>query len=870
MRKLNKLTCIVLTLTIILSMFIVGVIVTKGETTSEIVIGGKTYNAKVGDKFTYDYYLNVTNATKGLPWEGYILGLDTTLAYNTDVLQLTNWKTQRDNKKVVPNISSSTCGLEEGAGFNIVASDISGMDFSTDDSVLIHAELEVKAKGNSKVENVFTQMYSASDEEGAKFFDIVKEKKIIHTFDHSEDVVYTPIPVTQATTESSSQSTTTATQPTQSTSIPTTQPTQPTTVPTTQPTSQEPTQKDPSKAYITMDGVEHIYNVGDKFSYKYCLNVSEFTKDYYVPGYLNNYQGSIYFDANMVVCTNFDESNKKRMFPITENPVMNKLSNEITFNGSDLGGWEFDDNNCIFLIANFTVTAPGTSEVRLHMEKACVIDDDENIVDVIVDDKYEKGVYHNVEVVNGEMPVTDISFSTTSIEMYVGKTKPFSYEYEPVYTTDILTKTLGDNTIVEYQEKQKRFKGNKRGQTTFTLSTSSGKSEVCNIKIMDLSDATVTLDKSSFTYSGQECKPNVTSVKCAGVTLKEGTDFTVSYKDNVNAGKGYVVLTDAKDKSIVCNVPFTINSKDASSAVLELDKYKFDYTGKEIIPQETVTIDGKQLFKNIDYTMEYTNNVYVGTATAKAVFTKNYKGSKSINFIISGMSIAEAEAKVDDQTFVSIKTALKPIPSLKLNGKDLVADVDFEVVGYLNNNKVGKGIINVNGLGDYVGTKVIEFNILPRDISTLAIELTKEFSTGIKPACEFIIYNKTDKLVSDTDYIYTYTELSSDKTCKLVITGKGNYTGTKEAVNIRLCPIGDVDFDQQISVKDSTYIQQHLAKSLMFPEGSAAFYTGDIDKDNELTVKDSTYIQQHLAKSAAVQKYFSNPEDGAYFYTPVN
>ena len=45
---------------------------------------------------------------------------------------------------------------------------------------------------------------------------------------------------------------------------------------------------------------------------------------------------------------------------------------------------------------------------------------------------------------------------------------------------------------------------------------------------MDLSTATATLEKTSYTYNGKEQKPKLKSVTVNGITLKEGTDYTVT------------------------------------------------------------------------------------------------------------------------------------------------------------------------------------------------------------------------------------------------------------------------------------------------------------------------------------------------------
>ncbi len=57
----------------------------------------------------------------------------------------------------------------------------------------------------------------------------------------------------------------------------------------------------------------------------------------------------------------------------------------------------------------------------------------------------------------------------------------------------------------------------------------------------DLADAVITLDETQFTYSGMEHKPTVI-VTVGGRTLAEGTDYTVSYANNINAGTATVTI----------------------------------------------------------------------------------------------------------------------------------------------------------------------------------------------------------------------------------------------------------------------------------------------------------------------------------------
>ena len=84
----------------------------------------------------------------------------------------------------------------------------------------------------------------------------------------------------------------------------------------------------------------------------------------------------------------------------------------------------------------------------------------------------------------------------------------------------------------------------------FTIGTETVKIKaVFKKKTIDISKATVILAKKSYTYKGKSFKPAVTSMLLQDDSeIKDFKDFTISYKDNKNAGTATVTIT-AKDGS---------------------------------------------------------------------------------------------------------------------------------------------------------------------------------------------------------------------------------------------------------------------------------------------------------------------------------
>ena len=78
----------------------------------------------------------------------------------------------------------------------------------------------------------------------------------------------------------------------------------------------------------------------------------------------------------------------------------------------------------------------------------------------------------------------------------------------------------------------------------------------------------VTLFKTSYTYDGMAKKPSVGIVMTGNKkALKEGTDYTVTYKNNVNAGTAAVIITGTGNYTGTINKTFQIRKASPKAAV---------------------------------------------------------------------------------------------------------------------------------------------------------------------------------------------------------------------------------------------------------------------------------------------------------------
>ena len=129
------------------------------------------------------------------------------------------------------------------------------------------------------------------------------------------------------------------------------------------------------------------------------------------------------------------------------------------------------------------------------------------------------------------------------------------------------------------------------------------------------------LEYSNYDYTGKEIRPAVT---CEGLT--EGIDFTVSYKDNINAGTAQVIITGIGNYSGTYTLEFTINPVTICTDVSQLQsKHPYDenvhevyvYNGAEGAENLYLTFsDDTQFEEYCDYLYIYDANGYeVGSYT---------------------------------------------------------------------------------------------------------------------------------------------------------------------------------------------------------------------------------------------------------------
>ena len=156
--------------------------------------------------------------------------------------------------------------------------------------------------------------------------------------------------------------------------------------------------------------------------------------------------------------------------------------------------------------------------------------------------------------------------------------------------------------------------------------------EIPALSRISISKASVTLSTSTYAYDGKAETPSVT-VKVGGKTLKKDTDYTVSYSNNTKVGTAKVTITGKGNYTGSVSKTYSIKNNFKKATVSGISTKAF--TGKNITQSITVKYNGKTLKNGTDYTVSYSNNKSIGTATVKIAGKGSYTGTITKTFKIN-------------------------------------------------------------------------------------------------------------------------------------------------------------------------------------------------------------------------------------------
>ncbi|MEE1553322.1 MAG: cellulase family glycosylhydrolase [Lachnospiraceae bacterium] len=315
-----------------------------------------------------------------------------------------------------------------------------------------------------------------------------------------------------------------------------------------------------------------------------------------------------------------------------------------------------------------------------------------------------------------------------------------SYVYDGTYKKPTATVTFGGKVLQEGKDYTISYRNNLNVGVTTVIATGMGDytgytSKNFTITKRAMAGGTVSV-ASSVSFTGSNITPSVT-VKVAGRTLTNGTDYTVSYSNNKNVGKATVKITGKGNYSGSLSAKFDIVPAKQQIQKLET-KYKGFY------------IDWAQKGSATGYDIEYSVNANMSSAVSK-----HLTANKPDTLTVSGLSgdktyyvRVRSYTNVNGKVYYgawsdvkSIKTAnnditkatVSGISTKAFTGKAITQNVTVKVgntvlkngtdytVSYSNNKKVGKATVKITGKGKYGGviTKTFKINPAKQEIQKL-------------------------------------------------------------------------------------------------------------------------------------------------------
>ena len=403
--------------------------------------------------------------------------------------------------------------------------------------------------------------------------------------------------------------------------------------------------------------------------------------------------------------------------------------------------------------------------------------------------------------------------------------EPTSYTYtgEAIVPTTV---TVRDGTTVIPASEYTVTYGNNTnaGKATVTVKDQDGGNYVVSgtatftITKAELSGVTVSLK--GWTYGDTAKTPTVSGNLGGGnVTYQYKADNASTYTSTVptNAGTYTVKATVAESanyKAATATGSFTIAPKTVTNAAVTLSQTSYAYTGRAFQPSVTVK-DGTTVIPASEYTVAYTDNINVGTATVTVSDRAggNYVVSGTATFTITKAALSGVSVSLGGWTYGD--TAKTPTVSGNLGNANVTyqykaADAADET--YTNVVPTNAGTYTVKATvaesANYAAaTATRNFTIVPKAISKATVENIGEQEFTGRTITPTVTVKDGTVVLTDADYSVAYANNIDAGTANVTITGKGNYTGStivKFTIAQAAAPVVVDDSGATVTAPDTT------------------------------------------------------------------
>ena len=303
-----------------------------------------------------------------------------------------------------------------------------------------------------------------------------------------------------------------------------------------------------------------------------------------------------------------------------------------------------------------------------------------------------------------------------------------------------------------------------------------------HFEIDEMDFKTVILSQNEYIYDGNEKRPEVT-VKEGDTILKIETDYIVQYSNNICAGTATVTIVGIGEYSGSKEVEWKILPKSIEGVTITLNPERYVYDRQEKKPEVTVKDGSKTLTSGTDYTVAYSNNTNVGTATVTVTGKGNYTGSKTENFTITRAANVEIPTSPEDKIYNGLEQ------NCGIEVPEGVSVVQEGSTLSATNAGTYKVIYKIDDAENHTwadGTtenKEVTWQILPKSMEGLKVTLIHEpyKYDGQPKEPEVVVEYGEITLNKDEDFTVAYEDNVDFGIATVIITGIGNYTGERQS-----------------------------------------------------------------------------------------
>ena len=411
--------------------------------------------------------------------------------------------------------------------------------------------------------------------------------------------------------------------------------------------------------------------------------------------------------------------------------------------------------------------------------------------------------------------------------------EPTSYTYtgEAIVPTTVTVKD--STTVIPASEYTVTYGNNTNaGKATVTVKDQDGGNYVVSgtatFTITKAALSGVTVSLKDWMYGDTAKTPTVSGNLGGGnVTYQYKADNASTYTSTVptNAGTYTVKATVAESanyKAATATGSFTIAPKTVTNAAVTLSQTSYAYTGRAFQPSVTVK-DGTTVIPASEYTVAYTDNTNVGTATVTVSDRAggNYVVSGTATFTITKAALSGVSVSLGGWTYGD--TAKTPTVSGNLGNANVTYQykaVDAADETYTNVVPTNAGTYTVKATvaesANYAAaTATRNFTIVPKAISKATVENIGEQEFTGRTITPTVTVKDGTVVLTDADYSVAYANNIDAGTANVTITGKGNYTGStsvKFTIAQAAAPVVVDDSGATVTAPDTT--KENVARKL--------------------------------------------------------